>query len=319
LLCLTVMVLAVICGSAWALEDTYNTLYGIGAGASSSLGPMVQATFIGVNAGHANTTGSVNTFIGASAGYTNTTGTYNTFIGSGAGKVSNTNGNTLIGYCSGFTNSTGSGNTFIGTSSGFYNTGSGNVFLGYMAGSNETTGSNKLYIDNCFMTSGSPNYYCDKPLIYGDFYYREVQIDGKLTIVTLASPSDLRYKKEVKPLDSSLDKIMHLQGVAFQWDKDKVNGAGYKTGKQIGLIAQEVEKVLPELVQTDSKGYKTLSYDKLAPVIIEAMKEQQKTIKDQQVLLEEQKKTISVLVERLDKIEKMTQLKGTVARAELMK
>jgi len=72
---------------------------------------------------------------------------------------------------------------------------------------------------------------------------------------------------------------MHLQGVTYKWNKDKGNGAGYKTGKQIGLIAQEVEKVLPELLHTDSKGYKTLSYDKLAPVIIEAMKEQQKAIR----------------------------------------
>jgi uncharacterized coiled-coil protein SlyX len=85
---------------------------------------------------------------------------------------------------------------------------------------------------------------------------------------------------------------MHLQGVAFQWDKDKVNGAGYKTGKQIGLIAQEVEKVLPELVHTDSKGYKTLSYDKLVPVLIEAIKEQQQIVDEQKKALTEKSKVV---------------------------
>jgi hypothetical protein len=140
-------------------------------------------------------------------------------------------------------------------------------------------------------------------LIYGEFDNRVVKIDGSLTMVTIATPSDVRYKKEVKPLDSSLDKVMHLQGVTFQWDKDKVNGAGYKTGLQIGLIAQEVEKVLPQLVYTDSKGYKTLSYDKLAPVIIEAMKEQQKAIMEKDARIEKLEKALAIMERKMVALE----------------
>jgi hypothetical protein len=263
LLCLTVMVLAVSCGSAWAAtESASNNFFGTNAGLNSQAGG--------------------NTFIGGSAGKMSDIGAYNT----------------SLGYTAGQENTAGMGNTFLGTSAGYANqTGSYNVFVGYSAGEHET-GSQKLYIDNCNVGAT-----CNQPLIYGEFDNRVVKIDGSLTMVTLSSPSDVRYKKEVKPLDSSLDKVLHLQGVTYEWDKDKVNGAGYKTGKQIGLIAQEVEKVLPELVHTDSKGYKTLSYDKLAPVIIEAMKEQQKVIKEKDARREKLEKALEIMERRMVALE----------------
>ncbi len=160
-----------------------------------------------------------------------------------------------------------------------------------------------LYIDNCFTGEtppGSGNF-CVQPLIVGEFDNRTVTIDGSLSIVTVATPSDIRYKKEIHPLKSSLEKVLQLQGVTYEWDKDKVHGAGYKNGNQIGLIAQEVEKVLPELVHTDKEGYKTLSYDKLGPVLIEAMKEQQSMIKEQQKTIAEQRAVIESLREKLER------------------
>jgi hypothetical protein len=181
--------------------------------------------------------------------------------------------------------------------------GDNNVFLGNLAGSAVTTGSNKLYIDNCRFSDINDD--CNKPFIYGDFETRILKIDGTITMVTVASPSDLRYKKDIRPLESSLEKVMRLKGISYEWNKDAVDGAGFKGGRQIGFIAQEMEPILPELVQTDSKGYKTLSYDKLVPVLVEAIKEQQKVIDQKSRMLDEQQAAIKMLSGKLEKLDKI--------------
>ncbi|NIM16026.1 MAG: hypothetical protein GTO45_28830 [Candidatus Aminicenantes bacterium] len=91
------------------------------------------------------------------------------------------------------------------------------------------------------------------------------------------APSDKRFKKDVRPLENALEKAMALRGVNFQWKKEMQG-----KGPQIGLIAQEVEKVLPEVVSTDNEGYKSLAYDRLAAVLVEAIKEQQTMIQQLQ-------------------------------------
>ena len=82
--------------------------------------------------------------------------------------------------------------------------------------------------------------------------------------------SDERLKKNIKPIDHALDKVEALNGVSFNWKKDGK--------KSIGVIAQNVEKVFPELVNTDKKGMKSVAYSNLVGVLIEAIKEQQKEI-----------------------------------------
>jgi hypothetical protein len=80
------------------------------------------------------------------------------------------------------------------------------------------------------------------------------------------SPSDQRLKQNIQPLENALAKVEQLRGVSFEWKAQD-------TGTQIGMIAQEVETVLPELVSTDSDGYKSLAYDKMTAVLLEAVKE----------------------------------------------
>ena len=94
--------------------------------------------------------------------------------------------------------------------------------------------------------------------------------------------SDRRYKTDITPIDSSLAKITSLQGVYYNWDRKNWPNKNFPDTKQIGLIAQDVEKVVPEVVNTDKEGYKSLSYDKLAAVLIEAVKELKKTNEMQQ-------------------------------------
>lgn len=86
--------------------------------------------------------------------------------------------------------------------------------------------------------------------------------------------SDLNLKKDIAPLDGSLAKVMKLEGVSFEW-KDEARGKG----TNIGLIAQDVEKVYPELVATDKEtGLKSVEYGNLVAPLIEAIKEQQRQI-----------------------------------------
>ncbi len=85
------------------------------------------------------------------------------------------------------------------------------------------------------------------------------------------SPSDRRWKTEIKPIDSALDKVEKMQGVSYRWNKETFQDADDKT--HIGFIAQEVESVLPELVTTGSDGFKGVEYDKVTAVLVEALKE----------------------------------------------
>ena len=87
------------------------------------------------------------------------------------------------------------------------------------------------------------------------------------------TPSDVRMKKNIKPLNASLNKISMLEGVSFDWKTTEYTDQGLSDDKQIGLLAQDVEKVLPELVRTGSDGYKAIAYSKLTAVLVEAVKE----------------------------------------------
>lgn len=86
--------------------------------------------------------------------------------------------------------------------------------------------------------------------------------------------SDIRLKEDINPLKDSLDKILGLEGVSFKFKNNQ------EQGTQIGVIAQDVEKVVPEVVSTGEDGYKSVSYQNLVPLLIEAMKEQQKQIEE---------------------------------------
>ena len=74
---------------------------------------------------------------------------------------------------------------------------------------------------------------------------------------------------------------------------------------QIGLIAQDVEKVFPNLVMTDNNGYKAVSYEKLSVVLLEGMKEQQQQIESQKHENQQLKSELQAMKERIDRIEGM--------------
>ncbi|MNY04311.1 hypothetical protein D3C86_1369800 [compost metagenome] len=90
--------------------------------------------------------------------------------------------------------------------------------------------------------------------------------------------SDSRFKKDVTGLEGSLEKLMKMRGVAYNWDQARNPEMEFGNEKQLGFIAQEVEKVFPEMVYTMEDGYKAVNYTALIPVVVEALKEQQATI-----------------------------------------
>jgi hypothetical protein len=98
--------------------------------------------------------------------------------------------------------------------------------------------------------------------------------DGGITATTITESSDTELKQNITPLEGSLDKIMALQGVNFDWKEGE--------DKQIGLLADDVAKIVPEFVQFEKRGRKkkavALQYSKMVALLIEGMKEQQTEI-----------------------------------------
>ena len=88
------------------------------------------------------------------------------------------------------------------------------------------------------------------------------------------STSDKRFKNNIKPIKNPIDKILQIGGYTFNWNEKQ----NTYNGNDIGVIAQEVEKVLPEVVTKRDGGFKAVKYDKIVPLLIEAIKDQQKQI-----------------------------------------
>lgn len=104
--------------------------------------------------------------------------------------------------------------------------------------------------------------------------------------------SDARYKKNIFTLTGALDKILRLRGVSYDWRREENPAINFNSGRQVGFIAQEVEKVLPEAVTKDEKGSYRLAYSAVVPLLVEAIKQQQQTITE---LQEERRELQAVL------------------------
>ena len=100
-----------------------------------------------------------------------------------------------------------------------------------------------------------------------------LDVNGGIRCVSIQETSDLRYKKNIVTLPGPLEKLSRLRGVEFDWKQEEYKENNFPAGRQIGIIAQELEKEFPELVSTDKSGYKSIAYDKLTAVLLEAVKE----------------------------------------------
>jgi hypothetical protein len=85
--------------------------------------------------------------------------------------------------------------------------------------------------------------------------------------------SDIRWKKDITPMNQVLPRVIDLKAVNYFLRTEEFPEMGFSTDPQIGLIAQEVEKIFPQLVSTDPNGFKSIAYDKLSVLLLEAVKE----------------------------------------------
>ncbi|SDD03372.1 tail fiber domain-containing protein [Williamwhitmania taraxaci] len=269
-----------------------------------------QNIFIGTEAGKSNTTGSFNIMMGRYTGRNVTTGSQQILIGGGAGgSLTTGNENIMLGSNAGAIND-GDRNIFIGNSAGWSNTGSNNIIMGYKVGyAYFQTVSNRLIIDNSQVAA---------PLIWGEFDNRRLVINGTNTNNSTNrnffvngsaggtggwfNDSDMRLKKSIKTIQNPLEKVMALHGVNFEW-KDTSN---HEKGIQIGFIAQEAEKIIPEVVNYSKENdVYSMQYAPITALLVEAMKEQQLIINNQAKENTEQKASIDELKARIAKLEEL--------------
>jgi hypothetical protein len=109
------------------------------------------------------------------------------------------------------------------------------------------------------------------------FEFFRVTQSGDVYATHFHETSDAKFKANVTPINNALDRVLQLNGVSFNWNKELID-KGLPTGKDYGVIAQDVEAVLPEAVSDGPNGAKAVAYTKMIPFLIEAMKEQQKQI-----------------------------------------
>jgi hypothetical protein len=136
-----------------------------------------------------------------------------------------------------------------------------------------TTGTRRIYaIENsqgAKLRIGNPDY----PDAFNVTSTGNISSTGD---VIAYSSSDRRFKDNINPISNPIEKINKLSGNTFEWND---NQETYEKGmKDVGVIAQEVEEVLPEIVDTREDGYKAVKYEKMVALLIEGMKEQQETI-----------------------------------------
>lgn len=278
-------------------SGTYNTSAGMQALYNNRYGS--HNTVMGYQAQVGGSNISDNVAIGAFALKNNSFGAQNVAVGKYALENNSSSFNVAVGYDA------------LGSLSGMFNTA-----IGFGAGNNITSGTGNIIIGSgTTVPNGSTNTLNIGNMIYGNNSagipkvgigayapgsYR-LFVNGNLGVNGYAyaknfggylySYSDKKWKKNIRPLENSLEKILSMQGVSYEFKVDEFPDVLLSEGKQVGLIAQEVEAVFPELVQDGEKG-KSVNYSALVAPLIEAVKALNEKVDKQQAYIEELEKKI---------------------------
>ena len=109
-----------------------------------------------------------------------------------------------------------------------------------------------------------------------------VSITNELRVgdnITAYYSSDISLKDNIRPIESALFKVQQINGVTFDWN-EKSTKLQQQKGHDVGLIAQEVEKVLPEVVEIREDGIMAIQYEKVVPLLVESIKELTKRVEE---------------------------------------
>jgi hypothetical protein len=280
-----------------------NLCAGTDAGRANGMGS--GNVCLGFAAGKSNNGGNDNVYVGATAGYLNTAGSNNVFIGYQAGhdelgsnKLYIANGgdvSDVLIYGDFSTGNVGLGtlaperrlhikgtnprilieSTSFGAEVNFKHTGdaSSDVWAIYKEGTSEDLrfyqGGDKIWIQGGTGNVG----------LGGSPGTNRLYVNGNACGTSgWGSCSDLRYKRDIEAVEDALKKVRALRGVSFLWRGDEYGEKNFDSGRHYGVIAQEAEAVLPEVVGEDPDGGKTVAYTEIVPVLIEAIKAQQERI-----------------------------------------
>jgi hypothetical protein len=265
-----------------------------------------------------NTTASNNTATGFDALFTNTTGFNNTASGVSA-LLTNTNGfnNTATGFTALQNNTSGNSNTAAGDGALAGNTtGSNNIAVGINAGLNLTTGSNNIDIGAPGVAAESNTTRIGKQGTQKKTFIagiRGVTVASGVGVIVGTSGqlgtvvSSARFKEAINPMDKTSEAIHRLQPVTFRYkeelDPDKI--------PQFGLIAEEVEKINPDLVARDEDGkVMTVRYEAVNAMLLnEFLKEHQK-VEEQGAIIAQMKKQIETLAATVRKVRERVELRA---------
>ncbi len=298
-------------------DATDNTFFGYEAGLSNTAN---FNSFFGSFAGDSNTTGAGNAFFGRNAGTANMTGGQNSFFGDSAGLSSGGQRNSFFGSNAGAENTSGSDNTAIGAGArvgniatfataigaGAFATTPNSVALGRTAdtveipGALNVTGDTRITGDTFITGSTLMNATLD--VQQDATFHGDVSVSIGIAFDILGSSgstdlcrnsfhqistcsSSLRYKTSVQPFSAGLDIVRRLRPIAFNW---KDGGM-----RDVGFGAEDVEKLEPLLITRNDKGeIEGVKYRQITTVLVNAVKEQQQTIEQQQRQIEALKKLV---------------------------
>jgi hypothetical protein len=318
------------CYSNFTTAEGCNALFGLTTGAANT-GLGWRSLFLnttgsfntGVGGGAlALNNGDSNTAVGAAALLLNTTGTKNTATGTQALAFNDIgNFNTATGAFTLSSNTEGYGNTANGdqalqsNTTGFHNTGIGmgalqfnttgnsNIALGNNAGSNLTTGINNIDIGNQGVADESKAIRIGEQGTQIATYIAAISgtiVPGGVPVIIDTTghlgttTSSGRFKDDVKPMDQASEALFALKPVTFRYKRDLDPDAI----PQFGLVAEEVEKVNPDLVAHDDQGKPyTVRYDAVNAMLLNEFLKEHREVQEQKATIAEFKKEIANLTE----------------------
>ena len=224
--------------------------------------------------------------------------------------------NTANGYQALYSNQTGGSNTATGVQALFRTTGGGNIALGVQAGVNLTTGSNNIDIGSPGVAGESSKIHIGRQGTHNGTFiagisgvagtgsHVVVNAMGKLGVAA----SSARFKDDIKPIDKASEAIHALKPVTFRYKKD-VDPEGVP---QFGLVAEEVEKVNPDLVVRDAEGkVYTVRYEAVNAMLLNEF------LKEHVAQIDAQQKQIDALTAGLQKVS--AQLEASKPTPQLVK
>jgi hypothetical protein len=263
-----------------------NTANGVNALYNNTAGD--ENTANGVYALFSNTTGDGNTASGGSALWGNTTGSANTAIGEIA-LVLNTTGNSNTAVGAGALHLGGDSNTALGVNAGYDVNGSNNIDIGanVLGFPGE---SNTIRIGNGDITGTYISGISGQTAAGGAAVF--VNANGKLGTLT----SSKQFKDEIKPMEKASEAILSLNPVTFRYKKE-IDPA---STRQFGLVAEDVEKINPDLVVRDETGkVNSVRYDQVNAMLLNEFLKEHRKVQEQEATITQLKKEMASVVARL--------------------